>query len=279
MSNMNDKLTQMRDGLQAVSTAIDAIAEANPKISGNFEIKAVNGSVSNTGVIWTGDGNTRRLTQLDDRLYSSNSIDLPRDANYRINNRVVLSTTTLGQEVRQSSLTTVGTLENLRTEGSLNVDNFIFYDDVNMRLGVGIEGPNGALSIGSIEHEFVINNNEVGKFHLGSWTTSEISIITDNTTRIHITETGRITLHDKVKVEGKLGVNVNNVSADVDLDVAGAMRFDGKKMESGKMAPRDGTYKKGDIVWNNNPKSTSYVGWVCIREGTPGEWAGFGLIS
>ena len=279
MSNMNDKLTQMRDGLQAVSTAIDAIAEANPKISGNFEIKAVNGSVSNTGVIWTGEGNTRRLTQLDDRLYSSNSIDLPRDANYRINNRVVLSTTTLGQEVRQSSLTTVGTLENLRTEGSLNVDNFIFYDDVNMRLGVGIEGPNGALSIGSIEHEFVINNNEVGKFHLGSWTTSEISIITDNTTRIHITETGRITLHDKVKVEGKLGVNVNNVSADVDLDVAGAMRFDGKKMESGKMSPKDGTYKKGDIVWNNNPKSTSYVGWVCIREGTPGEWAGFGLIS
>jgi hypothetical protein len=276
---MNDKLTQMRDGLQAVSTAIDAIAEANPKISGNLEIKAVNGSVSNTGVIWTGEGNTRRLTQLDDRLYSSNSIDLPKDNNYRINNRVVLSTTTLGQEVRQSSLTTVGTLENLKTEGSLNVDNFIFYDDINMRLGVGIETPNGALSIGSIEHEFVINNNEVGKFHLGSWTTSEISIITDNTTRIHITESGRITLHDRVKVEGKLGVNVNNVGADVDLDVAGAMRFDGKKMESGKASPKDGTYKKGDIVWNNNPQPTGYVGWVCTREGTPGEWSGFGLIA
>lgn len=276
---MNDKLTQMRDGLQAVSTAIDAIAEANPKISGNLEIKAVNGSVSNTGVIWTGEGNTRRLTQLDDRLYSSNSIDLPKDNNYRINNRVVLSTTTLGQEVRQSSLTTVGTLENLKTEGSLNVDNFIFYDDINMRLGVGIETPNGALSIGSIEHEFVINNNEVGKFHLGSWTTSEISIITDNTTRIHITESGRITLHDRVKVEGKLGVNINNVSADVDLDVAGAMRFDGKKMESGKTAPKDGTYKKGDIVWNNNPQPTGYVGWICTREGTPGEWSGFGLIA
>lgn len=279
MSNMNDKLTQMRDGLEAVSTAISAIAEENPKISGNFEIKAVNGKVSNTGVIWTGEGNTRRLTQLDDRLYSSNSIDLAKDTNYRINNRVVLSTSTLGQEVRQSSLTSVGTLENLKTEGSLNVDNFIFYDDINMRLGVGIEAPNGALSVGSLEHEFVINNNEVGKFHFGSWTTSEISVITDNTTRIHITETGRITLHDKVKVEGKLGVNVNNVSADVDLDVAGAMRFDGKKMESGKMAPRDGTYKKGDIVWNNNPKPTGYIGWVCTREGTPGEWSAFGLIS
>ena len=148
-----------------------------------------------------------------------------------------------------------------------------------MRLGVGTESPNGVLSVGSLEHEFVVNNDEVGKFHIGSWTTSEISIITDNSTRIHITETGRITLHDKVKVEGKLGVNVNNVSADVDLDVAGAMRFDGRKMESGKAAPRDGSYKKGDIVWNNNPKATSFVGWVCTREGTPGEWAGFGLIA
>jgi len=276
---MNDKLTQMRDGLQAVSTAIDAIAEANPKISGNLELKAVNGSVSNTGIIWTGQGNTRRLTQLDDRLYSSNSIDLAKDETYRINNRVVLSTSSLGQEVRQSSLTSVGTLQNLHTEGNLNVDNFIFYDDINMRLGVGTESPNGVLSVGSLEHEFVVNNDEVGKFHIGSWTTSEISIITDNSTRIHITETGRITLHDKVKVEGKLGVNVNNVSADVDLDVAGAMRFDGRKMESGKAAPRDGSYKKGDIVWNNNPKATSFVGWVCTREGTPGEWAGFGLIA
>ena len=98
MSNMNDKLTQMRDGLEAVSTAISAIAEENPKISGNFEIKAVNGKVSNTGVIWTGEGNTRRLTQLDDRLYSSNSIDLAKDTNYRINNSCLLYTSDAADE-------------------------------------------------------------------------------------------------------------------------------------------------------------------------------------
>ncbi len=279
MSNMNQKLEQMRDGLTAVSTAIQAIADENPKISGNIEMKALNGSVSNTGVIWTGEGNTRQLTQQQDRLFSSNSIDIATGNQYRIDNRVVLNSTTLGSDVRQSSLTTTGTLQNLSTEGSLNVDNFMFYDEVNNRFGLGIESPNGAFSVGSIEHEFVVDNNEVGKFKVGSWTTSEISIITDDTTRIHVSETGRITLHDKVKVQGKLGVNVNNVSADVDLDVAGAMRFSGKKMESAIAAPVDGSYKLGDVVWNNAPRPSGYVGWICVREGTPGEWAPFGLIA
>lgn len=279
MSNMNQKLEQMRDGLTAVSTAIQAIADENPKISGNIEMKALNGSVSNTGVIWTGEGNTRQLTQQQDRLFSSNSVDIATGNQYRIDNRVVLNSTTLGSDVRQSSLTSTGTLQNLSTEGSLNFDNFMFYDEVNNRFGLGIEAPNGVLSVGSIEHEFVVDNNEVGKFKVGSWTTSELSIITDDTTRIHISETGRITLHDKVKVQGKLGVNVNNVSADVDLDVAGAMRFSGKKMESAIAAPVDGSYKLGDVVWNNAPRPSGYVGWICVRDGTPGEWAPFGLIA
>ena len=38
-------------------------------------------------------------------------------------------------------------------------------------------------------------------------------------------------------------------------------------------------YKKGDIVWTNDPKPTGFVGWVCIKEGTPGEWKAFGNIS
>lgn len=276
---MNQKLEQMRDGLSAVSTAIQAIADENPKISGNIEMKALNGSVSNIGVIWTGEGNTRQLTQQQDRLFSSNSIDVGKDNNYRINNRSVLSSSTLGPEVLQSSLTSVGTLENLSTAGFLTVDDFIYYDADTMRLGIGVDSPNGALSIGSIEHEFVVDNNDVGAFKVGAWTTSEISIITDDTTRIHISETGRITLNDKVKVNGKLGVNVTNVSADVDMDIAGAVRFDGKKMSSSTAEPIDGSHKVGDIVWNSTPRPTGYVGWICIREGTPGEWKPFGPIS
>jgi Pectate lyase superfamily protein len=36
--------------------------------------------------------------------------------------------------------------------------------------------------------------------------------------------------------------------------------------------PTTGTYNKGDIVYNTNPASAGYVGWVCTVGGTPGTW-------
>ena len=43
--------------------------------------------------------------------------------------------------------------------------------------------------------------------------------------------------------------------------------------------PSSGTYVVGDIIWNLTPTSGGYIGWVCIEEGTPGKWKGFGSIS
>lgn len=43
--------------------------------------------------------------------------------------------------------------------------------------------------------------------------------------------------------------------------------------------PTDGTWTKGDIIYNSNPTAGSYIGWVCTSDGTPGTWKGFGLIS
>ena len=58
-----------------------------------------------------------------------------------------------------------------------------------MRLGIGHESPM-VLSVGSLEHEFVVDPNDVGTFSIGTWTTSELKIITDNKCRIHIEDTG-----------------------------------------------------------------------------------------
>lgn len=44
-------------------------------------------------------------------------------------------------------------------------------------------------------------------------------------------------------------------------------------------APTTGTWRIGDIVYNNAPASAGYVGWVCTVAGTPGTWKTFGLIS
>lgn len=44
-------------------------------------------------------------------------------------------------------------------------------------------------------------------------------------------------------------------------------------------APTTGTWALGDVVYNTNPTSGGYFGWVCTAAGTPGTWRTFGLIS
>jgi len=257
----------------------EVIADVRNETTSNLEFKAVNNSVSNKGLVWTGEGNTRQLTMQQDRLFSSQAIDIAKGKDLRIGNRSVITGNSLGSEIVTSSLTSVGNLQNLVVDGKLTLDNFVYYDDETMRLGIGHETPNGALSVGSLEHEFVVDHNDVGTFKLGTWTTSELKIITDNTCRIHVEDTGAITMHNKVGIQGKLGVNVGNFGDDADITTAGPIKMQGKKMQVGSDSPTEGSFRTGDIVWNNAPKPTGYVGWVCIREGSPGEWKPFGQIS
>ena len=81
------------------------------------------------------------------------------------------------------------------------------------------------------------------------------------------------------RVNGKLGVGIQKISNDAQFEVAGNIRFTDKLFAVGSQAPKDGNYKQGDIVWNDSPKETGYVGWVCIRSGNPGIWRGFGQVG
>ena len=93
-----------------------------------LEFKADNGNVANKGLLWTGQGTTKQFTfQLSpDRLFSSESIDINNDKNYMIGRTEVLSADTLGPTVVNSSLRSVGTLQNLSAIGNVNIDNTCF---------------------------------------------------------------------------------------------------------------------------------------------------------
>jgi len=257
-------------------------ADVRNERTGPLEFKAENGSIANKGLVWTGKGNTKQLTMQgtdETRLFSSEIVDLARDKEYRIGNETVLSADSLGINIRNSNLNKVGTLKTLEISGSLTVDSFMHYDPNTMRLGLGTMEPNGALSVKSLEHEFVVDYSEDLRFKLGTWTTSGFDIITDDTRRISFESTGNIRIHEKTSFAQGIGVKVKNFSDDVDITTAGPVRFQNKKQEVGSSEPRDGTYRKGDIVWSDDPKPTGYVGWICVREGTPGEWKPFGQIS
>lgn len=235
-----------------------------------------------SGLLWKGQGNTKQFIYRanPDRIWSTESIDLQEEAFYSIGNIPVLRLHELGSSVRHSQLTTVGTLQNLRTAGNLNLDEFIFYESSTNRLSLGTDAPNGTLSIGSLDSEFVINV-EGPTTRLGNWTTDDLEIITDDTVRILVSAHGNITigsnLDNKTQVIGKLGINVKN--PDCDIETAGPIKIQNKKFEVGSSLPKTGNYRKGDIVWNENPKPSGYVGWICTRDGTPGEWKPFGIIS
>lgn len=246
---------------------------ATQRFNHTIDFEPANGSLTNQGIQWRQEGEkTKQLIWKEDRFYISESLDLHRNANIQIDNIPVLSANQLGVTVTQSSLETVGTLQNLRTEGDLTVDDFIMYESGTMRFGIGAEAPNAQFSVASNEAEFVVDP-DFDHVRVGAYTTSKMSLLTDNKERIVIKEQG------DVEIKGKLGVNVTYPGEDVDLAVAGPMRIQDKKIGVASELPTQGNYNQGDILYSTNPVPGGWLGWVCVQGGNPGDWKAFGKIQ
>lgn len=46
---------------------------------------------------------------------------------------------------------------------------------------------------------------------------------------------------------------------------------------TGSAAPVAGTWRQGDIVWNDTPAAAGTLAWVCTTAGTPGTWSAVGI--
>lgn len=283
MSELEKAIEQVGEQINDLLAKALSVDTIKSKQDSSVDFTADDGKgIYGKGLFWKGDGNTKQFIYRanPNRIWTTETIDLDADSFYSIGNTAVLRRTELGTSVRKSYLTEVGTLDNLRTQGNLVIDDYIHYSSDAQRLGFGTESPNASLSIVSLDSEFIVDV-EGANTRIGNWTTDDLEIVTDDTARIVISKSGNIVLgsnaETKTTVQGKLGVNVKN--PDVDISTAGAVRFEGKKFEVAGEIPTQGTYRKGDVVWHNDPKPTGYVGWICVREGTPGEWRPFGQIS
>ena len=183
------------------------------------------------GLVWQGAGTIKSfiLQTNPNRLYSTEPIDLHRESSYQIDQVSVLTSDTLGETITNSSLRKVGRLQGLTVDGDLNVDDFVFWDSGAMRLSIGTEAPNGQLSISSEVAEFIVDPQHES-VKLGTYSTSELQVITDNTPRITISPYGHVTIgsasntETKVSVFGKVGFGVSNPSAN--FEVAGSGQYD-----------------------------------------------------
>ncbi len=238
------------------------------------------------GIIFSGQGTTKQFLLTEpDRFFSSEHIDLAKEKSYSVHGIKVLDARELGPTVTKSNLREVGRLRGLIVDGSVSVDNYLYYNSSVNRLGLGTENPNAALSIAEMGIEVLVGTSNDNHGIVGTYASTDFDIVTDNTARISVKGNGDITLGNfnrnpiQVTLNGKLSVGVKNPDPAVDLHVAGPIRFHNKLQMYAELPPMSGTFNKGDIVWNANPQPRGCVGWVCTRPGSPGDWNPFGTIT
>lgn len=221
-------------------------------------------SVYGLGLVWNGEDSASHLLLMSDpqRIWSSDDFAVAGGKQFFIGSQAVLSETALGDGVVTSKLTSVGSLEALHVAGDVKVDG-----DFAIR-SITLQSDQGSVRI-----------SNTGLASTGSFTAS----VADS--RALYADSRQISIGDytqqsrPVKVFGPLSVNVNNPDPDLQFTVAGDVSIGGKRFTSAAQAPSHGNWAVGDICWNSRPSPTSYIGWVCIVPGNPGQWAPFGVIG
>lgn len=222
------------------------------------------------GLTWTGTGGMRQLIMQagPDRLWTTESFDLAEDQSYLINGTPVLSSVGLGNNVTQSNLSKLGTLELLTVDGEAT-----FMSRINASRAI----INAKVIEFNDNDEFTITNSK-----LAAASTFSITVADDE---VYYADTNEISIGNKqntrrpVKVFGTMSIGVNNPDPSVDLAVKGNISFADKKFITGTTFPTEGSFNKGDICWNSEPLPNSYIGWVCVLSGDAGTWLPFGLIN
>jgi len=244
------------------------------------------GDIQGKGLIWTGNGYTKQFiwNASPDRFFSSETIDLSKGKHISVNGIKIIDDSELGSTITKSSLREVGKLKGLIVDGSLSVNQYLYYNSTSDRLGLGTEEPNAALSICDQGVEIAIGAREYNKAGIGVYNSADLELITDNTTRILIGAGGNIELGNRnngpiqVLVHGNMGINVSTPDPRTALHIGGAVKFNDTLHLKGTQPPEGGAFKHGDIVWNSEPRQRSFIGWVCIQSGNPGIWTQFGEI-
>ena len=216
-------------------------------------------SIYGLGLVWAGTGDSRQLIMMagPDRLWSTESIDVGPNKGYYVNGILAVSDTGLGPTMLHSNLVTVGTLTSLQVTGDTELA------DTTV----------SSLTLGPI----TISDTGISTTTGLTLDVNGQKVVASDPSYISI---GDSSLQSKpVKVFGPLSVNINNPDPNLQFAVNGDVSIGGKKFTNGIAAPTTGSFQVGDMCWNSAPTLNSYVGWICVTAGVPGQWAPFGMIG
>jgi hypothetical protein len=277
-----------QEKLNALTTLLQEVFQEGQEIdSAEFPYIVIKGDINGKGILWSGQGHNKQFifNSNPDRFFISENIDLAKTKYLSINNIKVVDEKELGPTVTKSSLREVGRLKGLIVDGGLSVNQYLVYDSVSDRLGLGTDQPKAAVNIIDQNVDIVIGAEGTNTARIGTYNYTDLELGTDNTARIQIKAGGNVVIGNpavgdtKVTIIGSLGINVNNPDPRSTLHVNGALKFNDKLHLSGNEPPNSGSFTEGDVVWNSSPQAGKSIGWVCVQPGSPGIWNGFGRIE
>lgn len=146
--------------------------------------RALNGK----GVTWKEKEALHQIIFRDEpnRFYSTDSIDLHKSAKFQIGGEDVLMQGRLGNGILHSKLRSVGVLDVLSVAGDVNLSDTVFVKNSVSRLGINTDQPKAALGVLDENVEIIIGSDGENRGVIGTWTNHSLSLVTDNTRRIHI---------------------------------------------------------------------------------------------
>jgi len=182
------------------------------------------------GFTWSwGQGSTQLAYRSGGRLWTNGIIDIAATSSYSIDNIPVLTASSLGGAVVNSNLTSVGTLRSLSVSGNASFAEFLFVNSMSNRIGVGTEEPNLSLSIVDNSVELGMGSPQIGLGSIGTFSSHDLAITTDNIPRITIKNTGAVNIGDPVNGGGSLNVYgtlfATNIQTDNRIDRTQPLTF------------------------------------------------------
>jgi hypothetical protein len=238
--------------------AENIVSDTRLEKSTSLEFRASdNDNIYGKGLVWLGNGTTKQLTiqANPDRLLSTESLELAQDKQYYINGSMVLSAHSLGPNVTESNLTSVGALTSLVVKGETTFLGPVAADVLSVK----------SLTLQSLSSADLFSVSVDGH---QAFYADDLKIEIGN----------KLNSRRAVKIFGQLSVGISNPDTTVDLAVKGNISFADKKFTTGTGAPVTGMATKGDICWNSDPAEFTYIGWVCVATGEPGTWLPFGAV-
>ena len=172
---------------------------------------------------------TQQLTVRNDRLWADSNLDLSADHVYKIDNTLVLSANELGLTVTKSNLREIGTLKTLEVSGTTTLAEFAHFNSSNGRLGLGTIDANASITILDNDVEIAIGSPEPGIAHFGTYSTSDVAIISDNIPRILVKSNGEVIIGSEAGKTGVLRVHgslhVDNFVSDTRVERTSSLEF------------------------------------------------------